>query len=430
MKSKLFFLVSVLRISSLTAENHDTETALKGVHEFLEANKCTTCYTMSGFGASEHYSAEKGFLYSNQGLDNKRRPTEICKHSCCYTVIMMIKGLRELNNETWSQFRMYVFVNSDSTESPRNGHPEINLGNAVIFQKRGRFFGVYEKKTRGWVMISVWDGRDFNRDPARNFRGERLRVGSSVLPLYTEVYTLPNGTVFVGDAIENVFFKAIARKDGLELKYVDVFGYDSDFWGVDLGNGSFTGLLRLLLEIDEVDMTSLQHMCAYTLHPNLLCSFAYDFDGIVFALKRPPPLEAWMGIISPYEPAVWTGISLTLLAATFVLGICHKLTLKSVKNDWPLHFLDALSPMAGRPMCVPGFNAAHLGRKRQVLAFEVFLVSYTLACTVFTWAYQESLFSHLTAKIYPKPVETLNEFADQPHLYRVFQQMYPTETRI
>ena len=54
-----------------------------------------------------------------------------------------------------------------------------------------------------------------------------------------------------------------------------------------------------------------------------------------------------------------------------------------------LHFLDALNPLTGRNMTVPGFNAAHLGKEGKILGFEIFLIVYSLACVVINTGMKE-----------------------------------------
>ena len=65
-------------------------------------------------------------------------------------------------------------------------------------------------------------------------------------------------------------------------------------------------------------------------------------------------------ILSPYRYEAWIAIVATLILTAIVLGTCNKISDPSGKIDWTLHFLDALHPMCGRNMMLPGFEAKHL----------------------------------------------------------------------
>ena len=390
----------------------DIQTALKGAYKYLENQPC---FIVAGYDRTPVEWTRGGWSYTHNALDAIDRPLDICGHICCDHQVIIIYSFSEIN-PLWNQFHMYVYINMNSNENPED--VEIKQNNVVLFQKKGRLFGFYEKKRGKMVKISVWDGEKFWMDEKRDLHGEILRVGSTVLPLYTDVYTLPNGTVFVGDGLENVFMKAITKVDDMELQYVDVLQYGVYMWGAIYDNGSFSGLLKLLLELTNVDATNLQHMCSFVNHRNLICSTTYNYDGNTFALLREPAAASWMGLITPYHWHAWLGIFGLLLVTTLVLATCHRLSLNDTKNDWALHFLDALNPMAGRPMSVPGFNAAHLGRNSKILGFEMFLITYSLACVVINTGYEGNLKSHLTAEVKPTPIKTLTEFVENNHLYK------------
>ena len=86
-----------------------------------------------------------------------------------------------------------------------------------------------------------------------------------------------------------------------------------------------------------------------------------EFDGLLPMLQRPKPKASWLGLVTLYTPIAWVAIVGALFAGTIVIGICTRLSNRSAKYNWSLHFLDALNPMTGRPMSMPGFHAAHLG---------------------------------------------------------------------
>ena len=402
---------------------NDVNTALRGASEFLKQDNFNhkPCYTVSSLTGSvqnEHDWKYDAFTYSMDAVDNKQTPKDICIDPCCYRIIIFLNNFGEVDSN-WLQHRLYVLINFNDTE---NAEELITTqDNLVLFQKKNRLFGVYDKFRGKMRKIAVWDGKAFSQSVIRDFHGEKLRVGSGILPLFTNVYTNPdNGKVIFGDGLENIFFKVLSKVEDLELHYIDALPYDPTYWGRALTNGSFTGLLYLLLEVSYVDVTSMQHMCGFIIHPNLQCSHAYDYDGLALAAKRPPPLASWTGIITPYNSDAWLGIACLLIVATLVLGTCHKLSINNAKMDWSLHFLDALNPMTGRNMTVPGFDAAHLGKEKKILGFEIFLIIYSLACVVINTGYEGNLKSHLMAKKFPKPIQDWRELYDQAHLYKGF----------
>ena len=109
----------------------------------------------------------------------------------------------------------------------------------------------------------------------------------------------------------------------------------------------------------KADSGSLMY-CGWFMHPNFDCSTTLFADGILPMLRRPPPSPTWTGIINPYRMEAWIGICVMLVVVTVVLGVCARVVLGKKSIDWTLHFLDALHPVCGRNMLVPGFNAAHL----------------------------------------------------------------------
>ena len=70
----------------------------------------------------------------------------------------------------------------------------------------------------------------------------------------------------------------------------------------------------------------------------------------------------WTGLLRPYTYNAWIAIAITIVVVALILGICLKFSNPDKKTDWTLHFLDALHPMCGRNMMLPGLGAAHLGK--------------------------------------------------------------------
>ena len=189
-------------------------------------------------------------------------------------------------------------------------------------------------------------------------------------------------------------------------------------------NGTSTGLLNYVVEY-KTDVASLGFYCSGNYHIDIWCSTAWDYDGAVVSLPKPKPTPTWQGLITPYGKWAWLAIAGNLIVTTLVLGFCHKLSLNWKENDWPLHFLDAFHPLNGRPMGVLGFNAAHLGQDKKILPFEIFLLTYSLACLVINTGYEGNLKSHLTAITYPPNVKTLAEFTSYPFNDIVYMQPDP-----
>lgn len=196
----------------------------------------------------------------------------------------------------------------------------------------------------------------------RHLRGEALRIasGPKMMP-WADMWTLENGTQVFGKAGYHEYLYVIAAKDDLELQWVNVMHEDGKLWGTLFDNGSSTGMVMLILE-RRVDLATCV-WCGIRQHRNLGCSIGIAHDGYVALLLKAKPVPAWMGLILPFDGYTWLGIGCTLAATTLILGFCMKYVIQGKEVDWTLHCLDALHPMCGRNMLLPGLQAAHLGKE-------------------------------------------------------------------
>ena len=158
----------------------------------------------------------------------------------------------------------------------------------------------------------------------------------------------------------------IAAKDNLTLTWFDVLHQENLLWGTlyyHENNDTYTptGMVKMIMEY-QVDVTTAIY-CGLREHRSLGCSIAIEYDGFAGLLLKPKPLPNYLGIILPFDIYTWVAILGTVLVTTLILGVCLKYILKSQEVDWTLHFLDALHPMCGRNMLLPGLQAAHLGRE-------------------------------------------------------------------
>ena len=262
----------------------------------------------------------------------------------------------------------------------------------------------------------------------------------------------------------------------------DILKLEGELWGTVLPNGTATGLARYLIE-DRIDMSSLQHFCGSEMHFALRCSRyrpqiqsgakrltakrakqsfrptlfvrkrekydrTFGNDGHSLMLKRPGRKLQWTGLISPYKYEAWLAVGATLITATIILGLCLKYS-SGKKIDWTLHFLDALHPLCGRNMMLPGFNAAHLGGRlvqhqlsvtcnnrlelivcrEKNLSLEIFLLTYCLACLVINTGYEGNLKSHLSAVVLPPPLRTLKDFGEDGGYRDILSQCSDKKTK-
>ena len=398
-------------VSVVYTSDRRIQSAMNGVDEILQY-EFAPCFVVTSinYTISIENSINSTYLPLFQ--------LEHCMELCCDYVVLILHSLKKTTStlNSMSKFRMYIIVDLVTSENPYKSQMLLQ-DNAVIFQavkNSNLMFGIYEKKQGKFKLTNVWNGKIFINEPfMRNFKGETMRVASAMLPPYAEVYTY-NDKVYAGGGTETIFFKALSDFDNINIEWIDISQKErGSLWGTLFLNGTATGLLRYILEY-KTDMTSLANYCGYYQHRLIQCSIMHDFDGLVAVLQRPKPRPTWQGLLTPYQKWAWMSIAATLIVTTLILGICQRLTLNTKKNDWPLHFLDALHPMTGRPMGLPGFNAAHLGKDRKILAFEIFLVVYSMACLVINTGYEGNLKSHLAATVYPTAVKTLKDFTQQP----------------
>ena len=264
---------------------------------------------------------------------------------------------------------MHIFINLNAGEEPNKIN--INLENFIIFQKvknSSNLFTVFDRKRNEIKQIYTWDGNhflDFQRrkfeNLIRGFSGEILRVGSGPMMPWAFLWTLQNGTQLVGSGAYHEYLRMISELDNITLKWVDVLFQEGLLWGTLYENGSSTGLTKLVME-HQVDVATAMY-CGVRLHRHLDCSTPIEYDGFAALLLKPKPLPSWLGIISPFDMTTWITILSTIITTTAILGSCMKYVIKLEKVDWTIHFLDALHPMCGRNMALPGLNAAHLGRE-------------------------------------------------------------------
>ena len=360
------------------------------------------CYAIVGNG---DYGDRLGLEFT---LDNLNE----CDDVCCDYSIIYIDDNTDLKLESLIPFRKYlVFMESDKKvmEMPRLEHL-----NVILFQKVGKFYSIYERRKGTFQQTAFSNGQKIVKMTKNDdFEGEVIRVGSSLVPPYTEVITEENGKMTAKGGIETIFLRALMQKEKLNIEWLSPLSFGNYLWGFRYPNGSYEGMGKLLMG-NMIDIASMNHMCPYLGAGNrfIMCSYHVDFDGYQMALLRPKANPTWMGIITPFTTLVWGCIGITLIVATLVLGSCHRLSFNK-SNDWPLHFLDAVNPLAGRPMCIPGLQAAHLGRRNKTLAFDVFLILYILSCLIINTGYEGNLKSHLTANVDPNPINSLEEFVGE-----------------
>ena len=173
--TKAFIALTFMCIAVTTAFEDVSQIALKGAHEFLrlDNHNQVTCYTITGAGSTRfnHVSDFGVFSNSNERLDNRRRPLEVCTNPCCFRIVVFLeKGLGEID-PNWSHFRLYVLINLNASETPEEAR--IAQDNVVLFHRLTRqgLFAVYQKKAGKMEVISLWNGETFSHNVVRSFRG-------------------------------------------------------------------------------------------------------------------------------------------------------------------------------------------------------------------------------------------------------------------
>ena len=304
-----------------------------------------------------------GYSYDANYLDH-------CTQACCDHLIIVINGLMELQTRysTLSQFHMYIFINTKSGENPENIN--IHLKNVLIFQNvlNLKLYSIYEKKNGKMEFVYYWDGNYFvntnnikEKTFIRDFQREVLKVASGPIMPWAFLWTLPNGHQIVGGGVYHKLLDIFAEKDDLTIKYIDVVHQEGILWGTLYENGSSTGMVKLIMEY-QVDLST-AFLCGILEHRNLACTRSFLFEGLSVMVPKAKPMPSWLGILLPFNLSVWFLILTIVFISGFIFGICSLLSKPTKKVDWTMHFLDALHPMCGRNMTIPGFNAAHLGRE-------------------------------------------------------------------
>ena len=301
----------------------------------------------------------------NYDDDGSLEKTCSIKPYCCNVVIKLGSITTTPINQSMSLsfFRKYIIVFPYSHLQ----HLSYDADNVRVLSFTNNHYGLFEKLSNVWKIRKIWHGsmRKWVKRTEKPFwQSKQLRVACFMMPPYSEIWTYPNGSQWTGQGLEMSFLKEIANHDEFKVKWIDVLHEEGDLWGGIMPNGTSTGQAKLLYEY-RADTSIGEIFCGFKidyLH-RISCSYAHTFDGFLTLIQKRKQPENWLGIVTPYTWRSWLFIGLSLFATTLVIMFHNKLT--TDKIDIIMHFLDALNPMAGRPMSQPGFQAKRIKKYLQ-----------------------------------------------------------------
>ena len=284
--------------------------------------------------------------------------------ACCNLVVMQITAPVINEPMSLSFFRKYIII------SPYSNLHNLSYDavNVQVIGFHNHHYSILEKPDDVWQVKKIWNGSDWVEVNTKyNLQSRhQLRVAAFMMPPYSEIWTNPDGNQWTGQGLEMTFLKEVALHDQFDIKWIDVLYEEGDLWGGILPNGSTSGQAKVLYE-NRADIGIGEVFCGFKFdHFNKLsCSWSYDFDGLLTLIQKPKQQDNWLGIVTPYTSMAWACIGLSLVVSTLVIMFYSIISGKRI--DITMYFLDALNPMAGRPMSQPGFQAKRIKEYVQLM---------------------------------------------------------------
>lgn len=276
--------------------------------------------------------------------------------SCC-NLVVFADSPSSNGSKSLSQFRKYIIVTENPTIQQLSYNP-VNVELIITFNENAYLFNKLGKY--GWLLKKVWNGSEWmNKSEKSIFEGLPMRVATFMLPPFTDIWTLPDGTQLIGQGLDMSFMQEIAAHDNLDIQWIDVLHETGELWGSVLPDGSSSGQVKILYQF-EADVGIGEILCGFKFDylNRLSCSWTYHFDGLLTLIQKPKSQRNYLGIVTPYTTVVWGCVCVTLLVATLV--IMFEQFTSTGGFDIMVNFLDAFNPMAGRPMSKPGFQAKRI----------------------------------------------------------------------
>ncbi|KAF0304554.1 Glutamate receptor ionotropic, delta-1 [Amphibalanus amphitrite] len=167
-------------------------------------------------------------------------------------------------------------------------------------------------------------------------------------------------------------------------------------WG-SYKNGTWHGLLASVVRA-EADLAlggmSVTAERAGAVH------FLQEFTIVrsMFVSRRPPPLPAYLTVLAPFTPSLWTAVIGTLLAVSVVLMVLRRSRLDAA-------LLDTFRVLMGQSL-----TNTFLALADRLLIGVWMLIGFIIACS-----YTSSLTSFLVNGAPGRPVETMEQLADSDY---------------
>ena len=276
--------------------------------------------------------------------------------ACCNVVVIQVTT--PINNQSMSLsfFKKYIIITPYSNLRTLT----YDAVNVLVLSFHNHHYSILQKTDNVWQVKRVWNGTHWVELNKKYLQSKpQLRVAAFMMPPYSEIWTTPDGNQWTGQGLEMSFLKEVAVHDQFDIKWIDVLYEEGGLWGGILPNGSTSGQAKVLYE-HRADVGIGEIFCGFKFDyfNKQSCSWSYDFDGLLTLIQEPKQHDNWLGIVTPYTSMTWGCISLSLIAATLVIMFYNMVFGRRI--DITMHFLDALNPMAGRPMSQPGFQAKRI----------------------------------------------------------------------
>ncbi|KAK7068608.1 hypothetical protein SK128_005687 [Halocaridina rubra] len=177
-----------------------------------------------------------------------------------------------------------------------------------------------------------------------------------------------------------------------------------DQWGIDLGNGTWSGIVG---EIQR-NTADISTICAPSPMRNTIFNHmrAYNVDPFAVVSLRPKLLSQYTLILRPFNNDVWMYIFLNILFWGSTYWILRQLNYYNTgdpKVTFHAALLFSWSVIMERTYCGSPLRTSG----------QVMLLTWLIACIVITTGYTSSLASHLTVQKRSLPVDTWDDILKQ-----------------
>ena len=336
--------------------------------------------------------------------------------------------------EFWKYNVIDVIVLLQSAKLLHNREtPTIEVYTWFPYSESGRCAQVIE-----FVLLDVWIT---NQDGVGNFL-HNASLFPPKIPKYFPGCPFRISTFesepFVMYPSYNENNKAVTYKGGLEIEFLQMIQKATNIsvvfreppsdgkWGVLLKNGSWTGVLREVIEgVSDVALGGLYYRCHIS--DVIECSTPYMYDELIWYVPCAQPNPRWAILSRVFKLSLWLGFILGYIAVSIitwaVVQICN--TFATAENESST-YTDMAKCFLNLWAVILGVSATeNIPQKTVIRTVFLFWVVYSLAVNTI---YQAFLTSYMVDPGLQHQISSVGELLDsrlEYGIYRSFETLMP-----